>query len=69
MINIQQYRAEVKKKTCTVKELGNMLEISYAKALRLTRIEGCPCMKIGRDKRIILSKIDEFLENHIGDVL
>lgn len=69
MVDIKKYRVEVKRRTCTVKELAEKLDTSYAKALRLTRIEGFPCLSFGRDKRIVLSKLDEWLEDHIGQVL
>lgn len=68
-ITIQEYREKIKKKTCNIKELSVMLGISQDKARRLTHIEGFPCIKIGRDIRIILSKLDYFLEDHIGDIL
>lgn len=69
MVDIQEYRENLKKKTCDTKELAAICGTSYAKALRLTRIEGFPVIKIGRDKRIILSKLDEWLEEHIGECL
>lgn len=68
-ITIQEYRERLKKKTCNVKELAEILDISIDKARRLTHIEGFPCMRLGRDIRIILSKLDEWLEEHIGEVL
>lgn len=68
-ITIQEYREKLKKKTTNTRGLAEMLDISYAKALRLTHIEGFPYIQIGRDKRIILSKLDSFLEDHIGEIL
>jgi hypothetical protein len=68
-MDVQEYREQLKKKTCDTKELAEICGISYAKALQLTRIEGFPVLKIGRDKRIILSKLDEWLEEHIGECL
>ena len=68
-ITIQEYREKLKKKTCDTHELAEILGVSYAKALRITRIEGFPKLKIGRDIRIILSKLDDFLEDHIGECL
>lgn len=68
-ITIQEYREELKKKTCNTHELAEILGVSYAKALRITRIEGFPKLKIGRDIRVILSKLDDFLEEHIGECL
>ena len=46
-----------------------MLDISVDKARRLTHIEGFPCVRVGRDIRIILSKLDEWLSENIGKVL
>ena len=68
-ITIQEYRERVKKKTCNVKELSNILDISEAKARRIAHIEGAPVLRFGRDIRFVLSKLDNFLEEHIGDVL
>ena len=61
----QNYRKTIEKKTCKVSELAEMLDISMDKARRLVRIETFPKLKIGRDVRIILSKLDEWLEEHI----
>ncbi len=69
MVDIQEYREKVQKKTCNIKELSKILGVSEAKARRITHIEGAPVLKIGRDIRIIISKLDDFLENHIGEVL
>lgn len=68
-ITIQEYREKLKKKTCDTHELAEILGVSYAKALRITRIEGFTKLKIGRDVRVILSKLDDFLEGHIGECL
>ncbi|MEG1141583.1 MAG: helix-turn-helix domain-containing protein [Clostridia bacterium] len=68
-ITIQEYRERVKKKTCDVKELSEILDISEAKARRIAHIEGAPVLRFGRDIRFVLSKLDNFLEEHIGDVL
>lgn len=68
-ITIQEYREKLKKKTCDTHELAEILGVSYAKALRITRIEGFHKLKIGRDVRVILSKLDDFLEGHIGECL
>jgi len=68
-ITIQEYRERLQKKTCNIKELAEILGVSVDKARRITRIEGFPKIKIGRDIRIILSKLDEWLENNIGSVL
>ena len=69
MIDVKEYRADVQKKTINTKEFAAMLGTSETKARRITHIEGAPVIKIGRDIRIILSKLDQFLEDHIGEVL
>lgn len=68
-VTIQEYRERIQRKTCSVKEFAEIIGVSYSKALRLSRVEDAPVMRIGRDKRIILSKVDEFLENHLGECL
>ena len=55
---IQEYRRKVLEKTCTPRELAEAWGISYTKVLRF-----------GRDIRFVLSKLDDFLEEHIGENL
>ena len=69
MMDIEEYREKIKKKTINTKELALILGVSEVKARRITHIEGAPVLKIGRDIRIIISKLDQFLEEHIGEVL
>ena len=66
---LRRYRRDLEKKTCSVKELAEMLGISENKAYQLVRIEGFPVIKVGRNKLVILSKLDEFLESVIGEEL
>lgn len=68
-ITIQEYREKLQRKTCSLREFAEMLGVSYAKALQLSHIEGFPMLVLGRDRRVILSKVDEFLEAHIGECL
>lgn len=68
-MDIEEYRERVKKKTCSIKELGEIMGVSEAKARRLTHIEDFPVIMIGRNRRVILSKLDEWLENHLGECL
>lgn len=70
MVNINELMKEhnqiVQKKTMTVKEWAEVEGISYAKALKLTHAKGFPIIKIGRDRRIIVSKLDDWLVKAIG---
>ncbi|WP_154826370.1 helix-turn-helix domain-containing protein [Clostridium butyricum] len=68
-MDIEEYRERVKKKTCSIKELGEIMGVSEAKARRLTHIEDFPVIMIGRNRRVILSKLDEWLEEHLGECL
>lgn len=40
--------------------------ISEHKARQLMRMDGFPVITIGRNKRVMLSKVDEFLETLLG---
>ena len=69
MVDINEYMELVKKKTCDIKELSKIIGVSETKARRLTHIDGFPIICIGRNRRIILSKLDEWLEDNIGECL
>lgn len=56
------------KKVVNTKELAEMLDISIDKARQLTRAKNFPAIKVGREKKIILSKLDEWLEQNIGNI-
>ena len=60
-ITIQEYREKLKKKTTNTRgTCKRNVRYILVKALRLTHIKGFPYIQIGRDKRIILSKLDSF---------
>lgn len=64
---IKEHEKKVEQKTVSVKEFSEILGCSYAKALRLVHHEKCPCFRIGnKGYRIIISKIDDFLDELIG---
>lgn len=66
---LSEHREMIFKRTCTIKELAEMLNISEKKAREICRIEGCPIITIGRNKRILLNRLDHFLEGLIGEVI
>lgn len=66
---MEEFKRNLEKKTCSTKELGEILGISQAKARQLTRIKGFPVIKFGRSNRIVLSLLDEFLKENIGEVI
>lgn len=66
---MEEFKRNLDKKTCSTKELATILGISEAKARQLTRIKGFPVIKFGRNNRIVLSLLDEFLKENIGEVI
>lgn len=55
------------KKTITVKEFALLMGIGYIKAYELTKSKDFPCIKVGKKILVITSKIDEWIENSIGN--
>lgn len=70
MVNITEVMKKhdeiVQKKTISVKEWAQIEGISYDKALKFSHAKGFPIIKIGRDRRIVLKKLDDWLINSIG---
>lgn len=66
---IQEHKKNVDRRTYTTKEMAEVLGISEAKARQLTHAKGFPVICIGRSRRVIISKLDEWLENNIGEIL
>ncbi|WP_294355538.1 DNA-binding protein [uncultured Clostridium sp.] len=66
---MNRYEELWKQKTCSAKEFSKIMGVSEHKARQLMRMEGFPVITIGRNKRVLLSKVDEFLEGLIGAVL
>lgn len=63
---INEYAELWKKKTCSAKEFSKIMGISEHKARQLMRMDGFPVITIGRNRRVMLSKVDEFLETLLG---
>lgn len=63
---VQAHKQKVEKKTISVKELADILGVSYNKANILSHRNDAPVLVIGRTRRIIISKIDLWLDNMIG---
>ncbi len=58
---------EPNKKTITVKEFAELMGIGYIKAYELVKSKDFPCIKVGKKILVISSKIDEWIENSIGN--
>ncbi len=62
----KEQNKEIAKKTYTVKELSEALNISEGKARQLTHAEGFPVLVLGRTRLTIISKLDKWLEENVG---
>lgn len=70
MINISEKMKEhnelVKKRTLSIKEWADVEGISYNQALKFTHIKDFPIIKLGRERRVVVSRLDKWFEDHIG---
>ena len=70
MINISERMKEhnelVKKRTLSIKEWAEVEGISYNQALKFTHVKDFPIIKLGRERRVIVSRLDKWFEDHIG---
>ncbi|MDH5076720.1 hypothetical protein Cp4440_02886 [Clostridium perfringens] len=70
MINISERMKEhnefVKKRTLSIKEWAEVEGISYNQALKFTHVKGFPIIKLGRERRVVVSRLDKWFEDHIG---
>ncbi|AXH51105.1 DNA-binding protein [Clostridium perfringens] len=70
MINISERIKEhnelVKKRTLSIKEWAEVEGISYNQALKFTHIKDFPIIKLGRERRVVVSRLDKWFEDHIG---
>lgn len=72
MVNItemvQEHKKNIAKKTLTVKELSKVLGLSENKARQLTHAKDFPVLVLGRTRLTIISKLDKWLEENIGEI-
>ncbi len=70
MINISEKMKEhnelVKKRTLSIKEWAEVEGISYNQALKFTHVKDFPIIKLGRERRVVVSRLDKWFEEHIG---
>lgn len=65
---VEDHKKEIAKKTLTIKELAETLQISENKARQLTHAKDFPVIVLGRTRLIVKSKLDEWLENNLGEI-
>lgn len=53
-------------KLLSVQEFAKMYGIGKTKAYTLVNMKGFPCIKNGNKILILASKVDEWLEDHVG---
>lgn len=63
---VQAHKEKVNRKTISIKELAAILGVSYNKANILSHRKDAPVLIIGRTRRIIIAKIDSWLDTMIG---
>lgn len=63
---IREHNELIKKRTLSVKEWAKIEEIPYNQALRFSHAKDFPIIKVGRERRIIVAKLDDWFEKHIG---
>lgn len=56
----------LQRRTCTIKELAQLLGVSLPNAYNLSHIEGFPVIVIGNRRIVLLEKLDQWLEEHVG---
>ncbi|WP_333962136.1 DNA-binding protein [Clostridium perfringens] len=70
MINISERMKEhnelVKKRTLSIKEWAEVEGISYNQALKFTHVKDFPIIRLGRERRVVVSRLDKWFEEHIG---
>lgn len=70
MINISEKMKEhnelVKKRTLSIKEWAEVEGISYNQALKFTHVKDFPIIRLGRERRVVVSRLDKWFEDHIG---
>lgn len=65
---IEDHKKKIERKTLTVKELAQVLGISENKARQLTHSKGFPVLVLGQSRLTVISKLDEWIEDNIGQV-
>lgn len=65
---VNEHKKKVQRKTLTVKELAKVMGVSENKARQLTHADGFPVLVLGQTRLTIISMLDEWLENNIGQV-
>ncbi len=66
---IQEHKKNVERKTYSVKELAEVLGVSENKARQLTHAKDFPVIVIGKKRLTVISKLDGWIETHLGAII
>ncbi len=67
-VNNSRYTV-VTRKTMGVKEMADMYGIGINKAYEIANSDGFPAIRVGKKILVITSKMDSWIEEHIGSKL
>ncbi|MDY3366486.1 DNA-binding protein [Zhenhengia yiwuensis] len=67
--SIKEHRKKIERSTLTVKELAEVLGIGTTKARQLTHKDGWPVIVIAGKRLTVISGLEKWLENNIGQVI
>ncbi len=65
---IENHKKNIQRKTLTVKELAQVLGTSENKARQLTHSKGFPVLVLGHTRLTLISQLDAWLEDNIGEI-
>lgn len=66
---IQEHKKNVERKTYSVKELAEVLGVSENKARQLTHAKDFPVIVLGKKRLTVISKLDDWIEIHLGAII
>ena len=65
---IQEHKKDIRRRTLTIQELAEVLGTSENKARQIPHSKGFPILILGKSRLTIVSKLDEWLEDNIGQL-
>jgi len=65
---IQEHKKDIRRRTLTIDELAEVLGTSKNKARQITHSKGFPVIVLGKSRLTIISSLDDWLENNIGQL-
>lgn len=66
---IQNHKKNIDRKTYTIRELAEVLGVSENKARQITHAKDFPVIIVGVKRLTVISKLDDWIENHLGVII